>query len=311
MIGSIAHRHGDGDARQDRGRSHRSESRRHHGRRSGRRRRQPADRPRAVDPRQEDRHHPRHRLWRGQEAGRHFRRRSVLRHFAAGGRDRRIHRRRHPGVVGQRPHHAERHRVGRRDARQGGADRAAVRSRSDQRGAGRCSRSRSCWRCASSRPIARPAANSACSGTCSATRRSPMSARGLPAAQLPITQPGGAFQQPASPAPASAAPMSADRRRRFRRSSPPACCRARRRSASWSVSLTNRLQIAVNALETARAPRAALPSPIWWRCRAIPRASLPAANFRFRSRARSAPSRSTTRNTASALPSRRPCSMAA
>ena len=56
---------------------------------------------------------------------------------------------------------------------------------------------------------------------------------GLPASQLPITQPGGSFQQPGD-----------HRRRRqrggealcpFRPWSPPACCPARRRSAFWSA----------------------------------------------------------------------------
>ena len=42
-----------------------------------------------------------------------------------------------------------------------------------------------------------PAATSACSGTRSAIRCSPIPASNLPASQLPITQPNGAFQQPA------------------------------------------------------------------------------------------------------------------
>ena len=66
-----------------RGRAHRPQLRRRHGRRSRGRRRQPADRPHAVDPRQEDRHHPRVGLCRRQEADRHLRRRGVLRHLAA------------------------------------------------------------------------------------------------------------------------------------------------------------------------------------------------------------------------------------
>ncbi len=79
----------------------------------------PADRSCAVDSRQEDRHDTRHGLRPGQEAGRHIRRRGVLRHLAAVERDRAFHRRRHQGVFGQRPHHAERHVAGRRDARSG------------------------------------------------------------------------------------------------------------------------------------------------------------------------------------------------
>ena len=59
-----------------------------------------------------------------------------------------------------------------------------------------CSRSRSCWRCASSRPPARPAANSACSGTCSQQRPLPRQYRQphpicqLPVTQLPVRMPG-------------------------------------------------------------------------------------------------------------------------
>ena len=78
-----AHRDGHRHGRQVRGRAHRQQLRRPHGRRSRGRRRQPADRPRAVDPRQEDRHHARLGLWRRQEADRHVRRRGVLRHLAA------------------------------------------------------------------------------------------------------------------------------------------------------------------------------------------------------------------------------------
>ena len=69
--------------RQDRGRAGRRAVHRHHRRRSGSRRRRAADRPRALDPRQEDRHHPRHRLRRRQAPGRHLRHRGVLRRVAA------------------------------------------------------------------------------------------------------------------------------------------------------------------------------------------------------------------------------------
>ena len=69
--------------RQVAGRAHRCELRRHHGWRSGSCRRQSADRPRAVDPRKEDRHDPRVGLCRRQEACRHLRYRGVLRHHAA------------------------------------------------------------------------------------------------------------------------------------------------------------------------------------------------------------------------------------
>ncbi len=103
--------------------------RRHQRRRSRRRRRQSAHRPRAVDPRQEDRDDARDRLRRRQEAGRNLRRRGVLRHLAAERRNHALHRRRHQGVVDQRPSDVERHRAGRRHPRQGGDDRAAVRVR--------------------------------------------------------------------------------------------------------------------------------------------------------------------------------------
>ena len=56
-----------------------------------------------------------------------------------------------------------------------------------------------------------------------------------------------------------------------------------------------------------KASRAASPNPIWWRCRAIPRASLPAGDSDPEFRARPARRRSTTRTTASASRSRRPC----
>ena len=128
----VGRRHG----RQDRGRAHRRALHRHHGRRSRSRGRHPVDRPVAVDPRQEDRNDARVGLRRGQEAGRHLRRRGVLRHLAARRRAAPLHRRRHQGVVGQRPHHALGHRARRRDAGQGGGHRAPVRARHHQRGAG-------------------------------------------------------------------------------------------------------------------------------------------------------------------------------
>ena len=58
---------------------------------------------------------------------------------------------------------------------------------------------------------------------------------GLPASQLPITQPNGSFQQPAlAGTGVGGANVSGAARCRFRRWSPPACCPARRRSAFWS-----------------------------------------------------------------------------
>ena len=131
---------------------------------------------------------------------------------------------------------------------------------------------------------------------------------GLPASQLPITQPNGAFQQPGTQqcrrrqrAGEHIADLAGGRRRR-------AVGRCRR-SAFWSANCRTGSR-SRSTRSKRRAPRAASPSPIWWRCRAIPRASSPAASFPFRCPARSARSRSTTRNTASASPSRRPCSTA-
>ena len=109
---------------------HRPELRRHRGRRSGCRGRQPADRSFAVHSRQEDRHDAGHRLWR-RTRSRSASSTSRCPTTSRGCRREieRVHRRRHQGVLDQRPHHAERHGAGRRHARQGGDDRAAVRAR--------------------------------------------------------------------------------------------------------------------------------------------------------------------------------------
>ena len=195
-IRQCAHRDGERDGRQIRGHPHRSEPRRHHGRRSRRRRRQSADRPRAVDPRQEDRHHARHGLRRGQEAGRHFRRRGVLRRLAAGRGDRALHRRRHQGVLDQRPHHAQRHLAGRRHARQGGHDRQAVRAGRHQHRSGDCSRSRSCWKCASSKPSRQAGRELGVQWNVFGNRSLANVGNQVPASQLPVTAPNGSFQQP-------------------------------------------------------------------------------------------------------------------
>ena len=102
----------------------------HHRRRSRGGRRQSADRPLALDPRQEERHHARVGLRRRQEADRRVRRRGGLRHLAAADRDQPPLPARQPeGLGGQRPHHAVGHGAGRPDRRQGGADRQAVRRR--------------------------------------------------------------------------------------------------------------------------------------------------------------------------------------
>ena len=131
------HRHGDGDDRQVAGRAHRQQLRRRHGRRSGGGRRQSAHRSHAVDPGQEDRHHPRVGLCRGQEADRHLRRRSVLRHHAPDQRAQAPLPALEPaGLDRQRPHHAVRRGRRCRHARQGGDHRAPVRAGNHQFGLG-------------------------------------------------------------------------------------------------------------------------------------------------------------------------------
>ena len=73
-------------------------------------------------------------------------------------------------------------------ARQGGDHRAPVRAGDHQFGRGDVSRSRSCWRCASSRPRARPAASSACSGTVFGGNSIANIGNRTPAGNLPITR---------------------------------------------------------------------------------------------------------------------------
>ena len=63
-----------------------------------------------------------------------------------------------------------------------------------------CRRSRSCWRCASSKPRATPAAISACSGTCSASTISPTSATARRATASGHQLRRQLFSQPASTA---------------------------------------------------------------------------------------------------------------
>ena len=184
--------------RQVRGRAHRHELRRGHGRRSRDRGRQSADRPLALDPRQEERHHPGVGLCRRQEADRRVRRRGGLRHLAAAD-PRSAGASRMPSCGSRRSTAASCCPAPRPTGRPstGGADRQAVRPGRHQYGAGARSRSRSCWRCASSRPPARPAASSACSGTCSASSISPTSATGRRPASFRSPTPAAApFSQP-------------------------------------------------------------------------------------------------------------------
>ena len=114
-----------------------------------------------------------------------------------------------------------------------------------------------------------------------------------PASQLPITAAGlqqSAQAQTISPV-VAAGVLSGTAPFGFLVSQLAGTTRSMSRSTRWSK----------------RVSRAAWPSRIWWRCRATPRASSPAASFRCRCPARSAKSRSTISPTASASPSRRPC----
>ncbi len=145
--------------------------------------------------------------------------------------------------------------AGRRDARQGGPDRAAVRSRSDQHGSGDAAAADHAGGALHrSRPPGEPR-----------TRRAVERVRQFDARQCRLRPAGVAAADHAAERRVSAAGLRRHRRRRrerqcrprrrCRRWSPPACCPARRPSASWSASSTNRLQIAVNALETKGAAR--------------------------------------------------------
>ena len=139
-----------------------------------------------------------------------------------------------------------------------------------------------------SRPPGR-AASSACSGTCSATRRWPISAIRLPARNCRSRSRAARFSSR----------LPARRRRRQRHAGSRADFaggRRRRAVRRGAVRLSGRpacrtgCRSRVNALEAEGRWPAAWRSPIWWRCRATPRASSPAANFRSRRPARSAQS---------------------
>ena len=118
-------------------RAHRRQLRRGDRERSGGRRRDSADRPLALDPRQEDRQRARLGLRRRQEAGRRVRHRGVLRHLAARQRaGAALPACALPRLLGQRPHHAGAARApDGRDGRPGDDHRQAVRRRRHQRGA--------------------------------------------------------------------------------------------------------------------------------------------------------------------------------
>ena len=92
-----------------------------------------------------------------------------------------------PGLLGQRPHHAVRHRAGRPDGRQGGDDRQAVRPGRDQFGRGDCAAAGHAGGALRRSHRARPAAISACSGTCSASTTLANIGNRTPSDQLPVT----------------------------------------------------------------------------------------------------------------------------
>jgi len=101
---------------------------------------------------------------------------------------------------------------------------------------------------------------------------------GLPAAQLPITQPNGAFQQPARPI--SAAPMCSPRNCRLSRSSPAAWLFGRGAVKAFLVGSFEPPAGGDQCRLRCRAPPAASPSPEpWWRCRAIPSSFLAGGEF--------------------------------
>ena len=104
-------------------------------------------------------------------------------------RDRAVHRRRHQGVVGQRPHHAVRHRA----ATPSTLDKAVthrppVRARRHQHGAGDAAAAGDAGG-ALRRGTRQAGRDSACSGTCSATACSPTSATRTAASSLPVQRP--------------------------------------------------------------------------------------------------------------------------
>lgn len=130
---------------------------------------------------------------------------------------------------------------------------------------------------------------------------------GLPASQLPITQPNGAFQQPGTSnlggpnVQASSLPIS-----------PISAAGVLSGASPYGFlvgQLSNRLQIAINALETKGAARS-LAEPNLVALSGDTASSSPAASFRCRFPVRSARSPSITRNTALVSPSRQPCSTA-
>jgi hypothetical protein len=131
----------------------------------------------------------------------------------------------------------------------------------------------------------------------------------VPAPQLPVTTPGGPFQQQPLITQGSQARMFFPTSCRSRPSLQPASSRGRRLSGScWERSIAaDSLSMSPSMRSSRRGSSAAWPSPTWWRFPATPPAFLPAASTPFRCPARSEPSPSIIRPTASGSPSPRRC----
>ena len=158
-------------------------------------------------------------------------------------------------VVDQRPHHAERHVARRRHARQGGGDRARSSARTRSIRSRSRSRSRSCWRFASSKSTAMPSRDLGVQWNAFGNSVLANTGSGLPASQLPITQPNGAFQQPALAGSGLGGPNVLPNTLPI---SPVVAAGVLSGAAPFGFlvgQLSNRLQIAVNALETQGAAR--------------------------------------------------------
>ena len=193
--------------------------------------------------------------------------------------------REHPGVDGQRPHSAVGHLARRGHARQGGRDRPSVRTRYHQYGAG---------------------AAAAAGHAGGAVRRGYAPSRSRARRPMEHRSARTRYRQNIGRPGAGQTASGAGRRDRLGRP---------HRHLDRAVRLPVRDDEQGRAHHRRRHQRArgegpdpkSRASPIWSPCPATPRASSPAANIRSRCRKRSAWSPSTTRSTAWASPSPRPC----
>ena len=112
-------------------------------------------------------------------------------------RSARVRRRRHQGVVGQRPHHAVGHLARCPDPGPGGGHRPPVRARHHQRGAGAAAPAGDAGGAVRRGHARKPAASSASSGTPSARTRSPISAPARRRASCRSPGRAGRFNSPA------------------------------------------------------------------------------------------------------------------